>query len=315
MAEDSLTRRGFLKGVAATVGAAMLRPRQLFAQSNEDESNLIKKPIPSTGEHIPVIGMGTWQTFNVGGDEKLKNARADVLRHFFKNGGSLIDSSPMYGSSQDAIGYGLEKIGMEDRVFSADKVWTSDGDETRAQTKASRKKWNVEFFDLMQIHNLLSWEQHLPTLQEMKKQGKLRYVGITTSHGRRHGDLADILSNEDLDFVQLTYNLANRRVEERLLPLARENGVAVIANRPFRQGGLVDRFQDQEAPLPEWADEFDIHNWPQFLLKFIVSHPAVTCAIPATTQVEHMEENMGAARGKLPDEKARAKMLEYAAKF
>lgn len=308
MNDHPISRRTMLKGLGAGLAATFL-PFGLAAESGDD---LITKPIPSTGEKMPVIGMGTWRTFNVGGDPKLRNHRTKILEAFFEGGGRMIDSSPMYGSSQAVVGHGLKKLGMPDRLFSADKVWTRDGDETREQVAESAEEWNVDRFDLMQVHNLLSWKEHLATLYEMKEAGQIRYVGITTSHGRRHAEFEQVMKTQDLDFVQLTYNLIDREVEKRLLPLAKERGIAVIANRPYRGGSLVDRFQG-EHKLPDWAAEFDATNWPQFLLKFIVSHPAVTCAIPATTKVEHMKENMGAAHGTLPDQKMRKRMLAYVA--
>lgn len=309
MNRDEWTRRELLRAAGAGLALAAL---PTGVASAAEAPKLIEKPIPSSGESIPVVGMGTWQTFNVGRDDELRADRASVLRTFFEMGGGMIDSSPMYGSSQDVVGWGLEQLGMPDGLFSADKIWTRDGAATRDQLQETREKWRVESFDLMQVHNLLAWEEHLETLREMKEAGTLRYVGVTTSHGRRHDKLAEILASRDLDFVQLTYNLVDRAAEDRLLPLARERDVAVIANRPFRGGSLVDRFQNRDAPLPDWADEFGISNWPQYLLKFIVSHPALTCAIPATTRVEHMRENMGAARGELPDAETRQRMAEYA---
>ncbi len=311
MSSRAVSRRTLLKGLGAGAVTAGLMPLSPLHGYAGEMPELVTKPIPSTGEEIPVVGMGTWQTFNVGGDEKLREARTEVLEAFFSHGGGMIDSSPMYGSSQDVVGYGLEKLDMSEGLFSADKVWTRDGGATREQIAETADKWRVETFDLMQVHNLLAWEEHLATLEQMKEAGEIRYIGITTSHGRRHGEFAKVMKNHDLDFVQLTYNLVDRQVEERLLPLAVEQDIAVICNRPFRGGSLVDRFQDADHPLPEWADEYGISNWPQFLLKFIVSHPAVTCAIPATTRVEHMHENMGAARGEMPDPAGRKRMIEY----
>jgi diketogulonate reductase-like aldo/keto reductase len=308
MSDSSVTRRTVLKGLGAGVLAAGVTP---FPGLAGEMPEMTTKSIPSSGEEIPVIGMGTWQTFNVGMDEKLRDDRTEVLEAFFSHGGGMIDSSPMYGSSQDVIGYGLEKLDMPDGLFSADKVWTRDGDTTRQKVDTTADKWNIETFDLMQVHNLVAWEEHLETLKEMREAGEVRYIGITTSHGRRHGEFAEVMRNHDLDFVQLTYNMDNRRVEERLLPLAKEQGIAVICNRPYGGGSVVDRVQQNDYPLPDWAGKWGISNWPQFLLKFIVSHPAVTCAIPATTQVEHMHENMGAGRGELPDAEARERMVEY----
>lgn len=308
MSDAQISRRTMLGGMLGGLATAALWPPSLFAGTDR---KLITEPIPSTGEHIPVVGMGTWQTFNVGNDRRLRDARTQVLKAFFELGGSVIDSSPMYGSSHEVVGYGLDKLDKHDRVFSADKVWTRSDSEARPQMEETKDEWGIEFFDLMQVHNLLAWEKRLPMLLDLKASGHIRYVGVTTSHGRRHDALEKIMRTRDIDFVQLSYSLANREAEQRLLPLAKERGIAVIANRPFRQGHLVDRFQDNNHPLPEWASEFGCNNWPQFLLKFIVSHPAVTCAIPATTKVEHMRENMLAARGALPGDKMRERMIGY----
>jgi diketogulonate reductase-like aldo/keto reductase len=304
MTSMTLTRRGFLSGLAAAGGASLLGPGPTRAQAA-----LLTKPIPSSGEALPLIGLGSWITFNVGADPIARDNCVDVMRAFFADGGRMIDSSPMYGSAQSVIGYGLNKLGHPPSLFSADKVWTSSGDDGPAQIEESRAHWGIVRFDLLQVHNLLGWEAHLATLFAMKEAGELRYVGITTSHGRRHRDFEHIMRDHPLDFVQLTYNVVDREVERRLLPLAHEKGIAVIANRPFRQGALVRRLEGR--PLPDWAGETGAENWAQFLLKFIVSHPAVTCAIPATSQVPHLRENMGAARGALPDETLRARMIAY----
>lgn len=255
------------------------------------------------------MGLGSWITFNVGNDRAARDASTAVMRNFFQAGGRLIDSSPMYGSAQEVIGYGLRKLGRPADLFAADKVWISDGDEGRAQIEASRRHWAVPQFELLQVHNLVSWESHLPLLFAMKAAGQLRYVGITTSHGRRHGDMAQLMASQPLDFVQLTYNLVDREAEQRLLPLALERGIAVIANRPFQQGGLIRKLE--RHPLPAWAAEIDCTSWAQFALKFIISHPAVTCAIPATTRVDHVLENLGAAAGRLPDAAMRARMVAH----
>lgn len=273
------------------------------------QSRPATRPIPSSGESLPLVGLGSWVTFNVGNDKTARDASAEVMRNFFQAGGRLIDSSPMYGSSQEVIGYGLKKIGRPADLFAADKVWISDGDEGRSQMEKSRQLWGIPRFDLMQVHNLLSWQAHLPTLFAMKASGQLRYVGITTSHGRRHGGMEQIMKAEPLDFIQLTYNLYDREAEQRLLPLALARGIAVIVNRPFQQGDLLRRLA--RHPLPSWAAEIDCSSWAQFALKFIISHPAVTCAIPATSSVAHVVENMGAASGRLPDQPMRARMAAY----
>lgn len=268
---------------------------------------ILTRLIPSTGEALPVVGLGSWITFNVGNDRVARDTCAEVMRNFFDMDGRLIDSSPMYGSSQEVIGDGLKKLGMPPQLFSADKVWTSSGSRGPSQIEISHRYWGVARFDLLQVHNLLSWEQHLQTLFAMKSTGRLRYVGITTSEGRRNEEIERIMRSQPIDFVQITYNILDREVETRILPLARERGIAVIVNRPFRRGEIIKTAM--RRPLPSWAGEIDCTNWAQFLLKFIVSHPAVTCAIPATSSVAHVRENMGAARGRLPDEALRRKMI------
>jgi diketogulonate reductase-like aldo/keto reductase len=304
VSERPLTRRALLGAVAAGAAAAVLRPLSALA-----EAEPLTKPIPSSGERIPVVGLGTWITFNVGDDPELRDECAEVMRAFFRAGGRMIDSSPMYGSSQAVVGYGLAKLGHPSTLLAADKVWISSGSEGPKQIEESRAHWGVGRFDLLQVHNLLAWEEHLPTLFAMKAKGQLRYVGITTSEGRRHDRAAKIMASQPLDFVQATYNILDREVEQRILPLASERGIAVIANRPFRQGALIREVERHR--LPPWASEIGAASWAQFLLKFIVSHPALTCAIPATSQAPHVIENMGAAAGPLPDAAMRARMIAY----
>jgi diketogulonate reductase-like aldo/keto reductase len=274
---------------------------------------ILTRPIPSTGEVLPVVGLGSWITFNVGDDPAARDACAEVMRNFAEAGGKMIDSSPMYGSSQKVIGYGLDKLNRPPALFSAEKVWISSGGRGPGQIEASRRYWGVPRFDLLQVHNLLSWEEHLKTLLAMKAAGQLRYVGITTSEGRRHRDIEQIMRTQPLDFVQVTYNILDREVEDRILPLARDRGIAVIINRPFREGELTKKLQ--RHPLPGWAADIDCTSWAQLVLKFIVSHPAVTCAIPATTRVDHVKENLGAARGRLPDEGLRKRMVAHVEKL
>lgn len=300
-------RRGLLRGLSAAAAATILKTWSVEAQSNR----ILTRKVPSTGEELPLVGLGTWGVFNVGEDREARDGCAEVLKTFFAAGGRLIDSSPMYGSSQPVIGYGLAKLGRPAPLFSADKVWIGSGERGRAQIEESRRLWGVPRFDLVQVHNLLAWEEHLPTLFEMKRAGLLRYVGITTSHGRRHDDFEQIMRRQPLDFIQLTYNIQDREVEPRILPLARDRGMAVIVNRPFQRGDLIRRYGGR--PLPAWAHEIDCNSWPQLLLKFIVSHPAVACAIPATSNVAHVVENLNASRGRLPDEAFRRRMIEYTA--
>ena len=268
---------------------------------------VLSRPIPSSGERIPLVGLGSWITFNVGADPSARANCTEVMRNFFAAGGRLIDSSPMYGSSQGVIGEGLHQLGLPRQLFSADKVWTSsDGAQ---QVEASRQLWRVPRFDLLQVHNLLAWQRQLPLLQAMKADGRLRYVGITTSEGRRHGDMERLMREHRIDFIQLTYNPLDREAEQRLLPLARERGIAVLVNRPFRQGALLRALRGQ--PLPAWAAQIDCASWAQLVLKFIVSHPGVTCAIPATSQVAHVRENMAAASGPMPDDALRHRIARH----
>ncbi|WP_428293561.1 aldo/keto reductase [Hydrogenophaga sp.] len=297
---SSSNRRQWLVGTALAAAAWPALGQQAASQA------LITRRIPSSGEALPVVGLGSWITFNVGNDPVARDACAEVVRAFFDAGGRVIDSSPMYGSSQPVIGHALAKLGHPAALFSAEKVWTGDAARGGPQMEASRRFWGVPRFDLMQVHNLLGWQEHLPRLFEMKARGQLRYVGITTSDGRRHAELERIMRTQRIDFVQLTHNLLDREAEQRLLPLAQERGIAVLANRPFREGALLDQLARHK--LPGWAADIGCQHWAQVALKFIVSHPAVTCAIPATSQVAHLRQNMGAARGLLPDVALRARM-------
>lgn len=266
----------------------------------------VAKAVPSSGEPIPRIGLGSWITFNVGRNPVGLEASRQVIAAFFEAGGRMIDSSPMYGSSQSTIGHALRALGVPASLMAADKVWTNGAAAGRAQVKESLSHWQVPQFSLLHVHNLRDWRTHLPILQEMKAAGAIDYVGVTTSHGRRHGELAAILEDETLDFVQLTYNMGHRAAEQRLLPLAKERGVGVIANRPFDGGRLIRSVK--RHPFPAWASAEGFLGWADFLLKFIVSHPAVVCAIPATTQVAHVRENMGAIKRRLPDAILRQRM-------
>lgn len=300
-------RRQFLAACASgAVGGLALGvlPRGL---ANAQDKPVHTKTIPSSGEAIPVIGMGTWITFNVGDNTELRNHRLKILQAFFDAGGKVIDSSPMYGTSEAVLGYCLKQMPESTPEFSATKVWTRSAG--LPQIEESLELWGLERFDLLQVHNLVDWRTHLPMLRDMKEQGRVRYIGVTTSHGRRHDELEKILRSEPLDFVQLSYNIVNRDAEGRILSLAADKGIAVIANRPFMQKELFHRFQ--EHPLPEWTEEVGCGNWAEYFLKFVVSHPAVTCAIPATSQLPHMHENMGALAGRLPEQSERERMARY----
>lgn len=293
------TRRTVLAGAGAALAAPAL---------GAAAGGALSKRVPATGELVPAVGLGSWITFNVGGDPLLRAECRAVMAAFFEAGGGMIDSSPMYGSSQEVIGDGLAKLGRPAGLFSADKVWTRAANGP-AQIAETARRWGLGRFDLLQVHNLIDWEANLDTLEAMKEAGALRYAGVTTSHGRRHAELEEVMRRRPPDFVQLTYNIVDREAERRLLPLARERGIAVICNRPFQRGRLPDRLAGR--PLPGWASGIEVSTWPQFLLKFILSHPAVTAAIPATRRVDHLVENKSAVFGPMPDAAMRRRMAAH----
>jgi len=267
-------------------------------------SGIVERAIPASGEKLPAVGMGTWLTFDVAPGTD-RDARLAVLREFFAGGGALLDSSPMYGYAEAVLGE-LVPRARPARAFNATKVWTPTRYLGVRQMEQSFALWGVKRFDLMQVHNMLDWETHLATLKEWKAAGRIRYLGITTSHGRRHDALAAAMRRERLDFVQFSYSFADRDAEKLLLPLAADRGAAVIANRPFDGGDLFDVVKGK--PLPGWAREIGCTNWAQVFLKFVISHPAVTCAIPATTNPAHMREDIGALAGPIPDAALRMRM-------
>lgn len=273
------------------------------------DSTAITRAIPASGEALPVIGMGSSRTFDVGTEEGVRAQLTEVLQTFFDRGGALIDSSPMYGTAERVLGDLLQRIPNKESLFAATKVWINGKESGVQQMHESMARMRIERFDLMQIHNLRDWRTHLKTLKEWKAEGKIRYVGITTSHGRAHDELLRVLESETFDFVQFSYNIADREAEKRLFPLARNMGIATLINRPYQRGGLFR--QVRSKPLPEWAAEFDCESWGQYFLKFIVSHPDVTCVIPATAKPQHMADNMGAGLGRLPDASMRARMLAH----
>ena len=310
---DISTRRSFLKSLGGVALAPFFSFSSVSLFAASPSASLLTKKIPASGESIPVIGMGSWLTFDVGDSEIDRTRCIKILETFFEHGGGMIDSSPMYGSSQEVIGYCLNKFPQQASLFSATKVWIIGKSLGITQMNNSYSYWGLPKFDLKQIHNMLNWRTHLETLKEWKQQGRIRYIGITTSHGRRHKKLEKALLEEEFDFVQFTYNVIDREVEQRLLPVAKERGIAVIINRPFQRGSLFDLVNNK--PLPDFATEIGCQNWAQFFLKFIVSHPVVTCAIPATSQVVHMQENMSAGYGQLPDEAMRKRMIRYVEKI
>lgn len=288
-----MNRRAVIQGMAGVAATAMLT-----ASSPAAAAVSAWRRIPSTNVQIPAVGIGSWITFNVGSDPVLLDRSTRVIAAFLEEGGGMIDSSPMYGSSQATIGHALEQLGDAGRVVSADKVWTSAAD-ARGQLEQTGQRWGIGRFDLLQVHNLVDWQANLELLFALKETGQLGHVGITTSHGRRHGDLERIMATQPVDFVQLTYNLADREAEARLLPLAHEKGIAVIVNRPFRRGALIRHLSGK--PLPAMAPELKAESWAQISLKFILGHPAVTCVIPATTRVDHVRENKRVVLAPMPD--------------
>jgi len=301
-------RRQFLQGLGIAALTACFPNSNLLA----NENSILSRKIPKTGEVIPVIGLGTSRTFHVDTRNKIEmQKRLEVIRALLSYGG-MIDSSPMYANAEEVIGKCLDEISQDkihDKLFSASKVWSVNSQAGIREYVESEKLWREKQFDLMYVHNLLNWKEHLKTLNNYKNQGRLRYQGITTSHRRRHSEFASIMQKHDLDFVQFSYSVDNRLAEKRLLPLAQEKEIAVVINRGFQTGHLFDRVAGK--PLPEWASEITVKTWAQFFLKFIISHPAVTVVIPATSNPEHMLENMAAAHGPMPDNKMRQEMIRY----
>jgi diketogulonate reductase-like aldo/keto reductase len=271
---------------------------------------MLSRRIPSTGETLPVLGLGTWQTFDVGTSGEERAPLEDVLGTFVALGGRLIDSSPMYGNSETVAGDIAAKLALRPQLFVATKVWTRGKAAGIEQMEASMRKLRAEPIDLMQVHNLVDVGTQLDTLKRWKREKRVRYIGVTHYTASGHDAVARIIGSEAIDFVQINYSVGEREAERRLLPLALERGVAVIANRPFAGGELFSQLR--KKPLPSWAAEIDCESWAQVLLKFVISHPAITCAIPATAKVAHLRDNMKAGHGRLPDEKLRARIAEEA---
>ncbi len=297
-----LNRRNFLHCSAGILMASRVAPALGATRK------LITRAIPSSGESLPVMGMGSSRTFDVHMDEAVRENLTEVMRVFFAMQGTLVDSSPMYGAAESVLGEVISRLPAKDKLFAATKVWTYGKEDGIAQMQESGRRMGVRAFDLMQIHNLRDWQVQLATLRQWKEQGRIRYLGITTSHQRSHSELEQIMRTEQLDFVQFSYNIDNRLAEERLLPIAADRGIATLINRPFQRGALFRRSKGE--PLPELARELECESWGQFFLKFIIGHPAVTCLIPATAKVHHMEDNMGANFGPVPDDAQRREMLK-----
>jgi len=298
------SRRRFLRRLAGAVALPQLEIRMAMAAPA-----MITRPILSSGEAMPVVGLGTSQVFDVGEGAAARQPLAEVLRRLLDSGGKIIDTSPMYGRAEAVTGDLVAEAGARPRVFLATKVWTSGRESGVAQMRRSAELLRTEVIDLIQIHNLLDWRTHLATLRAMKAEGKIRYIGITHYTTGSLAELARILAAEPgIDFVQCAYSLATRAAETALLPVAAERGAAVIVNRPFEDGGMFRRVRGR--PLPEWAAEFDCTSWAQLFLKYIIAEAAVTCAIPATSNPAHMADDLKAGSGRLPDAKQRQQIRQ-----
>jgi len=300
-----LTRRATCLGLAA---AAFVGPGVVRA-ATRDGATMLTRKVPRTGEALPVIGMGSSGTFDVGSDADDRAELAEVLRTLFAQGGRIIDSSPMYGRSEAVIGDLLRDTQLASRAWLATKVWTRGRAEGATQIADSMGKLRATRLDLLQIHNLLDWREHVPTLRALVESGKVRYSGLTHYRDDQHSALEEVLRAERFDWAQFNYSIGERAAERRLLPFCAEQGIAVMVNRPFQDGALFERVRGK--PLPAWTAELDIASWGQFFLKYAISHPAVTCVIPATSKARHMLDNAGAGHGPLPDERQRARMVEY----
>jgi len=307
-----ITRRKLIKVLSGAFAYLMI-PSVSFAGSDKNMSDkLIKKSIPSTGEYITAVGLGTARAFNKDPSGDLSDLR-EVMDIFYKYGGRLVDTSPMYGNAEEVIGILSSDLGISDELFTATKVWTTGKENGINQMNESLKLLKTSTIDLMQVHNLVDTNTQLQTIDEWKKKGKIRYSGITHYRTDAYPALIRDLKYRKFDFVQFNYSIETRGAEKELLPLAAEKGVAVIINEPFEKGNLFRKVKGKS--LPDWAAEFDCKSWAQYFLKYIISNPAVTCVIPATSDPKHMKDNIGAAYGKLPDDKMRKKMIEYLEKL
>ncbi len=308
----NLYRRRILKRLSV-IGAGLAASGLPLTKLHAQETPLMRK-IPKTGEALPVVGLGSWQSFDIRNSDTAELAKAkEVLKRFAELGGRVIDSSPMYGASESVLGELAAQFNIHQQLFVATKVWTSGRDAGIAQMQASMKKLKVEKLDLMQVHNLLDADVHLATLRDWKKDGRVRYLGITHYTQSGHSALEKIIKTGAVDFVQVNYSIAEREVEDRLLQNAADNQTAVIINRPFAQSSLFNKVRGKN--VPDWASEFDCTSWAQFFLKYILGHPAVTCVIPATRNVKHLEDNMSAMQGRMPDQKMRLRMADYVEKL
>jgi diketogulonate reductase-like aldo/keto reductase len=298
-----LSRRDTLRVFGATAAGAFLG-----ASGAGAERAPLMRAIPSSGERIPVIGLGTFATFDAGPAAPERKPVEEVLERFAERGGRVLDSSPMYGRSEAVVGEVAAKLGLAGKLFLATKVWTRGRQAGIEQMETSERLLRTQRLDLLQVHNLLDVDTHLPTLRAWKEAGRVRYIGVTHYTASAYPEVERVLRREKLDFLQVNYSLAEREAEERILPLARERGVAVLVNRPFGGGEALKRALGK--PLPAWAAELDCTSWAQLFLKWILANPAVTCAIPATSKRSHLDDDLDAAFGRLPDEKLRRRMVD-----
>ncbi len=302
-------RRRVIKGLVAMSASSLMPMSAPMLAAQPDAKLLLKRAIPSSGELLPVVGIGTWQTFDVGAQAPERSELRQVLHEFAISGGSVIDSSPMYGEAERVVGDLTAELKNRDKYFFATKVWASGELAGVRQMEQSMKLMRTTRIDLMQVHNLLDLDVHTRTLRDLKASGKIRYMGITHYHEGAHAELEKLVKVKIYDAVQFNYSMAEREAENRLLPACRDAGVAVIINRPFAQASLFGRVQGK--PLPPWAAEFDCASWAQFFLKFLLSHPAVTCVIPGTRRVMHLHDNLQAGIGRFPDAAMRKRMADY----
>ena len=294
-----LTRRAVLELGASALASALPGPHRAAGVTPAAAATMLERRIPASGEALPAVGIGTWRVFDVGASAAERAPIREVLRRLPELGGKVIDSSPMYGAAESVVGEVGSEVGVLDRLFLATKVWTGGRRAGVSQMEESFRRLRTKRVDLMQIHNLLDWQTQLATLREWKDNGRIRYVGVTHYTVTAYDELERVLRGERLDFVQVNYSLGERDAERRILPLAQERGVAVIANRPFAEGALFPRVRGK--PVPPWAAEIDCESWAQIFLKWILAHPAITCVIPGTGKPEHLADNMKAGTGRLPD--------------
>lgn len=305
----TLSRRDLVKIGAGASAAVALGVRPGLGRGPARPFKLITRPVPSTGEEIPVVGIGTARRYDVGTSPAELDPLRDTLATFRQLGGTLIDTAPSYGNAETVVGDLVAELGFRDDLFIATKVRKEGRDEGLAEIERSFGLLRTDTFDLLQVHNLVDIDSQLATLRELKESGRVRYIGMTTSSARQYEQFADVMRSEDMDFIQVNYSLASREAATEILPLARDRGMAVLINLPFGRGRLFSAVGDR--PLPDWTAEFDCESWGQFFLKYIVGHPAVTCVIPGTAKPHYATDNMGVARGRLPDAAMRTKMEEF----